>query len=967
MRSMYDCCHLRPEVLNGDLDDAIFAADFGHVVEGVNAPAVYLKPEEFFKNTHPAMRLKKVVTTIFDRLADPKEAGALIRLSTGFGGGKTHTLIALWHLAHNINKATLGTELLPAAGRVKKIAVAGIDGDKTGSTVCLQHGDFMTHSLWGEIAYQLGGEKGYAKVQSVDNPETVPHSALIREMMPADEPVLILLDELVLYMTKLSEQGRKGLLSFINSLISEVRAKKQAVLVITDPANQASYQQEAAQLAQLAELETAHGLDDVLGRKMTDFDPIGDETAQVIVRRLFTHVDKSGADEVSSEYYNAYTRIIAEHAELLPAGVDTAAYAARIVECYPFHPRLLETTKERLGALQVFQKSRGTLRLFARILRDTWERRPDIPLITAGDINWANDSIQADLLQRLNKDNFKAAVDADVTRHAGELDGSYSTDIHRRVAAALLLESLPMTSNASMDKRDLALATLHPSEVGNEPGEAIDRLYSICWHTYKNDAGDKFLFRYEANPNKLIEEALESINVEDAKSQVRALVLGYFKGGTFDLKAYPQHPSEVQDSAKLKLVLCDAETQAQAVCNYEDDTDPAAKRPRRFRNAILAIAPSPSALQDAVQAIRWKMAAEAVRKEYKDNKEVVKQIDALMPTLVKRGQISSWRAFHRVVFQGRPSVTLDEQYLVSEDSVLQSPNGQANLKRFLDDAKKIYQLNDALDVDLLLAHIINGSTPALDHPGAYPASAVHERALASDKLRLMLDGSPVRNAVIKAVTAGKLVVRLANGEVYDAHGCVSGPTGERKHIVGKILTTLNLNSDVFIALADAACVADWTAVAAAAEKKTPTTSSNPILIDAVRATTWKDAIEYAAKRPMTSMKLTAAKPDAAKTLAALAQPFGAQALSLTVQAMGQLKEGGEARFMVEGVKHNSNLKPVDFAATLLRAMDDGAEFLTEMALDFGDGMKSAGVKLEKAQQSASDDVGIEAAFGKEGE
>ena len=97
MKSIRQTCKPRKEVLEGDLQDAIFAADFGHVVEGI-APGVYKDTKVFFQNTYPTKDLKKIVTMIFDRLAAPDESGATIRLSTGFGGGKTHTLIALWQI-----------------------------------------------------------------------------------------------------------------------------------------------------------------------------------------------------------------------------------------------------------------------------------------------------------------------------------------------------------------------------------------------------------------------------------------------------------------------------------------------------------------------------------------------------------------------------------------------------------------------------------------------------------------------------------------------------------------------------------------------------------------------------------------------------------------------------------------------------------------------------------------------------
>ncbi len=587
MKPIRETCVPRAEVLKGDLEDAVFAADFGHVVEG-RAPKVYQDPEEFFRNTHPAARLTEVVTTIFERLANPHEAGAAVPLSTGFGGGKTHTLIALWHLAKNITRTTLGTELLPAAGRPSKVAVAGIDARPYGSEVCGIHGELKTHSLWAEMAYQLRGEAGYQRIRGMDQPTNVPDAATIRAMLP-DGPTLILLDELVEYMAKLREDQQKPLLAFLSSLIAEIGARPQAVVVITDTAGQPVWQEEAEKLKKM---QADQRLAEVLGRKASGFDPIGDETPQVIIRRLFERVDTAAAQEVAVEYHNAYQRVAEEYPDLLPPEAASPDYAnRRIVLCYPFHPRLLETVQERLGAIQDFQKSRGVLRLFGRILRDTWDSHSDVCLISAGDLDWTSQRIQADLLHRIRKDPFKAAVDADVVRHAGQLDRDYSTDIHRRVASALLLESLPLNPNAAMDKRDLTLATLRPGEVGNEPGEAIDRLISVCWHTYRANAG-KFQFRYAPNAIKIVEERMASVSPEDAKQDVLTLAQGYFGGHTFSLVAWPSGPKAVQDTARLKLVLCESEALAQEVCDYQDDSDPVAKEPRRFRNAVFGVAPA---------------------------------------------------------------------------------------------------------------------------------------------------------------------------------------------------------------------------------------------------------------------------------------------------------------------------------------------------------------------------------------
>jgi len=219
-------------------------------------------------------------------------------------------------------------------------------------------------------------------------------------------------------------------------------------------------------------------------------------------------VDHGVAQSASATYHALYERVAADHSDLVPANATSPEYAKRLVECYPFHPRLLDTARDRLGALEDFQKSRGVLRLFARILRDVWKRDEDLELITAGDVDWSSTRIRGDLLQRLNRDNFAAAVSADTEGHATELDGG-KRGIHRRVASALLLESLPLHPNSGLTPDELTLAVLRPDEAGPEPSEALDRLVGVCWHTYPMPGGRGWQFRYDPNVIKQIEGRLE--------------------------------------------------------------------------------------------------------------------------------------------------------------------------------------------------------------------------------------------------------------------------------------------------------------------------------------------------------------------------------------------------------------------------------------------------------------------------
>jgi len=1009
MRPIRETCVPRSEVLQGDLDDAIFAADFGHVIEG-RAPRVYQDPENFFRNTYPTDRLKKIVTTIFDRLANPSEAGAVLRLSTGFGGGKTHTLIALWHLAKHITQPTLGTELLPAAGRPKQVVVAAMDASKFGRPICATHDGVAISSLHGELAWQLGGAAAYARVRAIDHPNQHPDAATIRALLP-DAPLLILIDELVIYMSALNEEERGNLLAFINLLLAEVGARRQAMVVITDPAGQAVYARQADALAGTLDPHAAQALDEVLGRRASDEDIIGAQSAQVVNRRLFEEIDASAAEEASAEYYHAYQRMREQFPDPLPAEAGTKDYATRIQACYPFHPRLLDTAQSRLGALQDFNQSRGVLRLFARILRDIWERQLDVTLISAGEINWQSERIQADLLHRLNRDNFRAAVEADVLKHAKQLDADFQTDIHRRVAAALLLESLPMNENAALSKRDLGLAVLRPSDVGHEAADAVDRLFGICWHLYKDDSGLRFQFRYEPNANRLIEERAGTIPLADARQRVLALAQSHFSGHVFPLVAYPGSPKAVADSAKLQLVLCDSEALAHRVCNYEDDSDPEAKRPRCFRNAIFAIAPNAAGLERAVEDMRRLIAAEQVAKDQRKGTPLRTQVDELLPQLRRSAHIATLRAFDRVVLPGRPSaLPLEEKYLVPAEGALNGIHGQTRLKDFLDDKRLIYQPGEALDVELLL-QLLRGATPSVEHVGAYPASALHERALSSnDKLRLMLDDEPVRRSILNAVEQDRLVVRLADGTVYDAEGCISGAPGRRQRVPGQRLSTLKLSADVLLAEPTAECVKAWRhtddaltpgeliTIAEAAKRKGTSSEEMSEAVDLgevdyvlrdgerlvvvnerfaawepgpsdngeVRAYDWDTAIDYAAKRALRQLTLTARSPAALERLLACAQPLGAQRLFVTLLVEGAFKEGGSLRFVVEQVRHDAPIKPLDMARKLLNVVSENAMLKADLELDFGgETVPNAEERLRRARERAGD-ITIEALFGAEG-
>jgi hypothetical protein len=958
-------CKPRKEVLEGELDDAIFAADFGQVIDG-SAPKVYKDAETFIRNTEPTPDLKAVCRAVFKALADKKEAGQLIRLSTGFGGGKTHTLIALWHLARNVSKLSFGTALLPAAGRPKSVNVVAVDASKAGLPIFSTHGATKIHSLQGELFYQLGGTNALKSLGPADHHEASPEEALISKTV-GDEPLLILLDELVIYMAMLSAAGQGNFLGVLGKLISAVSKRQQAVLVITDPGQQAAYASVSAQLA--AAIGSASvTLEDILGRKMSDFDPVGKQAARVIARRLFDKIDVSSAAKNSANYHQLYARVHDERPDLLPASAVSADYSKRIEDCYPFHPRLIDTAKERLGPLPEFQRSRGVLRLFARIIRDVWDSNRDVDIISAGEINWGNSEIRGDLLQRLHREPFEAAVEADLEGHARELDDRKPDGVHYRVASALLLESLPRNEHSGLDPAELTLAILRTDEAGQEPSEALDRLVGACWHTYPLAGHKGWQFRFEPNVIKQIEQRAAQVDPDDARARVEADAQSYFAGPLFSLAPWPDRPRDVLERKELQLALCANAELAKEVCAYSDTSDPSAPVPRRFRNAIVGVAPHPDAFNNALEKARRIIAAEQIEKDAKGTQAealVRDQLIRVKPGLAREFKIQTCRAFDTIVRADGIAGRIEEKYQVPDEDILSKPQGQKCLRAFLEAKEMIYKPGQALDPDRFLKNVLTGATPIPDQPEVYRLSDVHERFLAAPGLRLVPDVAVVKQTVLKAVEQGRAVVKITDGAAYDQDGAVEGPEGERRRTDDKS-PSVSLKDDELITHAESVAAHAWLRVdnAKPGYEQLP---EKPIVIEAVSvvAASWPDIIKHSETRPLLELALDAQTPSVADTLASIAQPLGADQLALDVMVSGDLKSGGTVSFDVRGAKLNSPIKPLESARTLFNAMQEGMSYGSRLVLNFKEpGRLGLKPQLEIAAEKVGDDLTPSATFGK---
>lgn len=950
-------------MLQGELNDAIFAANFGLLVKG-EAPAVYGKPTLFFQNTHPTTSLKRICTSVFGRLANASEAGAVLRLSTGFGGGKTHTLMALWHLAENITNTAMGTDLVPPAGRPAKVRVIGIDAEGGGYPVFARHEGMEARSLAAELFYLLGGASALKAMGSANQTAASPDIEAIKAVLP-NEPLLILLDELVLYMDKLTEQELGNFIGFLRALMTVVVSRPQTVLVVTDPAQQPANARQTAALNQLANV-----LQQQTGRTATVFEPIGTETAQVIVRRLFETVAPAAAGKASAEYHALYERVAGNMPTLVPKQAVTIEYAERLRACYPLHPRLLDTAENRLRVLPDYNLSRGTLRLFARLIRDMWDSGEDPELITAGDIDWTSARMQGDLLQRLDREKFRAAVAADVQQHASELDGG-PNGIHRRVATALLLESLPLEANSGLDPSEITLAVLRTDEAGNEPAEALDRLAHTCWHIYPmpgTAAG--YQFRYEPNILKRIEERAVAIPRADALDRLKAEVQKSFTGAFARPAPWPTSPKAVRDTPDIQLALVEDEALAKLVAQLADDT-PDKQQPRTHRNAIVCVTADPGALDKAITRIQRVIAAEQIEKENtasEAGKLAREQLKKLKPDLDKTARVEAARAFNKVVLADGSVLTIDERYLVPEDgSALKQVNGQEAVRQFLESRHLVYGPTDALDPPRFISTVFNGAVPLATAPDTRTIAALYHRFTGALGLRLVAEPSVVRNSILRAVEQGALVVRSSAGVSYDAQGAVDRVNGvaTRKNAVK--LTTLALDEETLAALPDSATAKSWLQVtgfggAVLKPGDLPLPPPPPKGTQAASVTDIDDAAKLADSRALIELHLTAFTPAAVSTLQAAVSSLGALAITLNIDVVGKLKDGGDARFSVDGARHNSPIRPLQIASVLFNAIGPVTTFKVTLVMDFGAGRQGLGPALRTLGLALPDGVTIMARF-----
>ena len=422
--TIFETCQPRTDVLEGTITEADFAADLAQVITG-EGNAEYLEPARFFANTYPTRGLKNLLENVCQRLSGAGgEVASIFRLDTSYGGGKTHGLIALCHAARGMEGVSDITEFVdPSILPQSLVRIAAFDGENAdpANGRKMKEGLFA-YTPWGEIAYALAGEDGYARVRKSDESRVAPGAETLRELF-GQEPVLILLDELSVYLRKVRnlEDARFQLTAFLSSLFKAVESVSNAVLVYTlaigkDGRATDAYNEENQFIADnMAEAES------VSARKATLLNPTEeDETVQVLRRRLFESIDETSVSAIVDAYRNCWTG----NRESLGDHAVRPETAEVFRSSYPLHPDVLATLTGKTATLGNFQRVRGMLRLLARTISHLWKEKPkDATAIHLHHINPGYQPIRQEIVTRLGQSAYIPAINNDIAAGTGREKG----------------------------------------------------------------------------------------------------------------------------------------------------------------------------------------------------------------------------------------------------------------------------------------------------------------------------------------------------------------------------------------------------------------------------------------------------------------------------------------------------------------------------------------------------------------
>lgn len=604
----------REDITAGRLTLDHFAANLA-VVDRNEVGGAYGDADEFFRATHMTGGLKLVLESGASRLARGK-GPSVIGLQTNFGGGKTHTMLALLHLVRAKDPAALNgvKELLGQGASLKGAKAVAFSGSDKGPDVPLEHaGKKPIRTIWGYLAYRLAGDAGLALIAGAEEAGTNPGGeALQKVLKAAGGPALILLDEIVSYVKQLKGESYEAHLAFFQSLTEAATRVPQALVVGSLPESEDEFGGDRGK-------ETLQRLERLFGRLQSSWQAAqGTETYAIVRRRLFQELDEKGV-AARDKTIEAYRKLYRDNKKDFPAGVGDAGYAELMREAYPVHPMLFDKLAQEWGSLDRFQRTRGVLKFVAESARRIWIEGRNDPLIQLGSIPLADPAVRGAVIEPLEGPAWAAIVDGEVESDRAQpflLDNEKRRyGDHRvatRAARAVFLGTAPSgDARGGMSGADIRLACAMPEENVSVFGDALSELVNRSGHL-RSDANG-YWFGSEPTLRKIAEARSRELSDADADEEIgKALEQMRRPAGGFGKVHITNEPREVEESSSVALVILlpnhphDPRSETSAALSAAEDA--VKRRPgdkqRQARNTLIFLAADTGVLGEARKAAK---------------------------------------------------------------------------------------------------------------------------------------------------------------------------------------------------------------------------------------------------------------------------------------------------------------------------------------------------------------------------
>jgi len=751
------------------LDASEFAVHLDQVRDGT-APKVYRVPSEFFERTFLTKSLGGLASEVVRRLSGEQvETSAVFNLSTQFGGGKTHALTLLYHLAR------AGSDAHGWKGVSSILAGAKVDAVPKGRTAVFVGTEFdsitgrggmdgtpLRKTPWGEIAFQLGGAELFKVVAEHDRTMTAPGGDVIAKLLPEGTPTLLLLDELMNYVSRTRKSGLGGQLhSFLQNLSEVARGRKSVVLAVSIPASELEMTADDQ-----SDFERFKKILDRLGKAVMM--SAETETSEIIRRRLF---EWEGLPPDAKATVREYADWIQEHRDQMPTWfpIDTAYEA--IAATYPFHPVTLSVFERKWRALPRFQQTRGVLRLLAlwvaRAYQEGYKGGEKDALITLGTGPLDDPQFRAAVFEQLGEQRLEGAVTTDVAgrseAHALRLDKEATEAVrkarlHRKVATTIFFESNGGQQRGEATLPEIRLAVSEPGIDLASVDQCLESLADACY--YLHGEKGRYRFEFKANLNKLLADRRASVPAPGIEEQVRAAVSDEFGKGTgIERIWFPDKTGDVADRAILALAVMApdralAEPGTQSL--IESMSREHGQSSRVFKSAIVwSVADDAGTMrEEARKLLAWSDIL-GDRDELKLDESQVKQLKENVAKAKSYLRESVWQTYKNV-------------FLLDEGN---------KLRRI--DLGKIHSSAAASIADLILSRLrqedlltdaVSLSTLVRNWPPALPewsTKALRDAFYASPKFPRLSNPDAVKRTIAEGVTKGELAYAGKRGDRYE--------------------------------------------------------------------------------------------------------------------------------------------------------------------------------------------------------